>query len=1279
MMTISSRYLGFFKSAQKERHEIAEVRKTILDQLLYVFSLMGLVAVAVGTYQVYQQGRWAFAIIYVVIYLVFVLTTKASRQFSYTLRAFILVASLFLIALAILVRIGMSGVGLQLMLGVCFLACVLFGLRAGVLTIFVSLISIGFVAFGMTKGFIQIYPDHMLTSLSSVSWFTAICVFFMIVSITVVAPEMFTRRIKETLDLIETHRIRLETANQLLQKEVEGHKAAEEALRQANLVVENSPVVLFRWKATEGWPVEFVSANVVQFGYNPQNLLSGKVPYASLIYPEDLERVVKEVQGYSDAGADHFRQEYRIVTQEGDVRWVDDRTVIERDKAGQITHYQGTVFDISERRLAEDALHRSNRALRMLSECNEALVRAEEEGKLLNQTCRAIVDTGGYRLAWVGYAEESGEKIVRPVAQAGFEEGYLARRDIRWGDLEDDENPVGEAIRIGTSVAARRILSDPRLASWQDEARKLEYGSLIALPLMVEGRVAGSLNIYSAEPDAMDAEEVKFLEDLADDLAFGILAFRVSAERKKGEAALRESEELFEVFMDHLPAAAFMKDEQGQVLYSNRYLRELFGWTATGGKSTLDLLPQEVAERMVADDRAALAQGLITVSEQLKDAQGRERFFETQKFSIRIEGRPALLGGFSVDVTERKRAEERFRQVVEMAPYGIFLEVQGRFVYVNPAFLQLTGAERPEQLIGKSLLDCVPPDNRAQVAERIRMVNRDKKALSPIERKHIRLDGTTVDVEAVAAPFDVSGELGALAIIRDITERKQAEEALRLNEERYRLLLENAPVGIYVVTDEKITYANQAFARMLGARSPENLLGCDVLGYIHPDEHEAVRARRRLVYKERRAVPPLDERYIRVDGTILHVTAVAAPEPVRGSASVQVVVIDNTEKKRAEDELKAKTEELESYFTSALDLLCIADIDGTFHRLNREWEKLLGYRLDELEGRRFMDFVHPDDVQATLGALDDLKAQKEILSFTNRYRCKDGSYRFVEWRSIPVGKRIYAAARDMTERIWVEEELKRHRDHLEELVKARTRELEAAQEELIRRERLSVLGQLTATVSHELRNPLGVIRSSAFYVREKLKGGDEKAWKHINRIEKQVDLCDMIVSDLLEYTRGKHSQMAEMAVNPWLEKVLEEVDVSEGISLKRVFSQNLPMASFDPQKMGRAVINLVNNAIQAVTEKAEHGKGEEEEYIPQIRVRTSPGETGVLIEVEDNGTGMSEETAKRIFEPLFTTRARGTGLGLAIVKKIVEEHGGSVTLDTKPGLGSKVTVSIPWR
>jgi Na+/proline symporter/nitrogen-specific signal transduction histidine kinase len=252
--------------------------------------------------------------------------------------------------------------------------------------------------------------------------------------------------------------------------------------------------------------------------------------------------------------------------------------------------------------------------------------------------------------------------------------------------------------------------------------------------------------------------------------------------------------------------------------------------------------------------------------------------------------------------------------------------------------------------------------------------------------------------------------------------------------------------------------------------------------------------------------------------------------------------------------------------------------------------------------------------------------------------------------------------------------LAQHAQELEEKVRERTRDLEAAQEELIKRERLSVLGQLTGVVSHELRNPLGVINFSAYYLKRSLKDPDEKMLKHLNRIEEQVGHCDLIIDELLEYTRGTQSSLVEGQINPWLEQVIDQIRAPEGVTVIRSLAFGLPSVRFDGEKLRRVVINLIENSFQALRMRTETEKGSD--YRPRVTVSTWTEAGAVLLQVEDNGVGMDDQTASRAFEPLFTTKSRGTGLGLAVVKKIVAEHGGQVRLTSRVNRGAKVAVSL---
>lgn len=233
------------------------------------------------------------------------------------------------------------------------------------------------------------------------------------------------------------------------------------------------------------------------------------------------------------------------------------------DEHGRFGMGRCTLHDLSERRVAESALRKVNRALLTLSAVNMELVNCEEELALLQTICRVCVEVCGYRLAWVGFALQDEAQTVSPVAAFGFEEGYLSHADISWGDNAKGLGPSGTAIRTDTVQVNQDFLADPRMTPWRDEALRCGYRSSIALPLNDTSGAFGGLMIYAAEPDAFDAAEVRLLEEVAADLAFGILTLRARARHKSAE----EQVKLLAYFdpLTGLPNRNHLLDETGQV------------------------------------------------------------------------------------------------------------------------------------------------------------------------------------------------------------------------------------------------------------------------------------------------------------------------------------------------------------------------------------------------------------------------------------------------------------------------------------------------------------------------------------------------------------------------------------------------------------------------------------------------------------------------------------------------------------------------------------------
>ena len=204
-------------------------------------------------------------------------------------------------------------------------------------------------------------------------------------------------------------------------------------------------------------------------------------------------------------------------------------------------HVIGIGIDITERKRSEHELLRANRALKTLSSGNLALVRATNEDELLRSVTRVIVETGGYLMAWVGYAEDDAAKTVRPVAQCGDKEGYLDAANITWADTERGQGPTGTAIREGVAVINQDFLTNRKMAPWSEAAIKRGYRSSIAIPLTRIKRVLGALTIYSADPSAFSEDEVRLLEELASDLAFGIETLRTRLAHEQHATILRQS------------------------------------------------------------------------------------------------------------------------------------------------------------------------------------------------------------------------------------------------------------------------------------------------------------------------------------------------------------------------------------------------------------------------------------------------------------------------------------------------------------------------------------------------------------------------------------------------------------------------------------------------------------------------------------------------------------------------------------------------------------------
>jgi PAS domain S-box-containing protein len=370
------------------------------------------------------------------------------------------------------------------------------------------------------------------------------------------------------------------------------------------------------------------------------------------------------------------------------------------------------------------------------------------------------------------------------------------------------------------------------------------------------------------------------------------------------------------------------------------------------------------------------------------------------------------------------------------------------------------------------------------------------------------------------------------------------------------------------------------------------------------------------------------------------------------------LLLQRRRKRSAEESLRQKTEELDQFFNLSLELLCIANTDGYFLRLNPAWERSLGYGREELLGKRFLDLVHPDDLDRTQKAVSTLASQQKVIYFENRYRCKDGTYRWLEWNSAPAGNLIYAAARDVTER-------------LKEEVEARQR-----REELAHVTRIAMMGELTTSLAHEINQPLTAILSNA-----------EAAQRFLSRAVPDIGEVRQILGDIIRDDRRASDVVRKVRALVKKEKLRDElldlnkeieevVDLIRGdsllqsLSIATDLSPGLAAIHGDDIQLQQVILNLILNSAAAMRNSPPGQR--------KIIVRTAmlDGRT-VNASVTDFGTGIDESRIERLFEPFYTTKPEGLGMGLSISQTIIKAHGGTMEAWNNREGGATFAFTLP--
>lgn len=396
-----------------------------------------------------------------------------------------------------------------------------------------------------------------------------------------------------------------------------------------------------------------------------------------------------------------------------------------------------------------------------------------------------------------------------------------------------------------------------------------------------------------------------------------------------------------------------------------------------------------------------------------------------------------------------------------------------------------------------------------------------------------------------------------------------------------------------------------------------------------------------------------------------------------GTVLLGILLIHQRQRIAWERALRHERDLLERIMDNSLDAILITSPDGQIHAANPAACRMFGRTEQELIQVGRNGVVDLTDPRLPL-ALKERELTGRFSGELNFLR-KDGQMFIGEisssiFKDMEGRERSSMIIRDVTDRKQAEEQIRQLNAELEQRVERRTRDLQEAQERLVKQERLAMLGRLAGGVSHELRNPLGVISNAVYFLNIILADADEKVKEYLDILDRESQTANQLISDLANYSSIQPGARCPVRLADLVAQTLARHPVPSSVSLELDFSDGLPMAYVDPRQIGQALGNLVVNAYQAMPEGGTlrlRGEAIYEGVGPEKHV------AGVMISIRDTGVGILPEHMPKIFEPLFSTKPKGIGLGLVISKRLIEVNGGSIKAQSEPGVGAEFSVLLP--
>lgn len=614
-------------------------------------------------------------------------------------------------------------------------------------------------------------------------------------------------------------------------------------------------------------------------------------------------------------------------------------------------------------------------------------------------------------------------------------------------------------------------------------------------------------------------------------------------------------------------------------------------------------------------------------------------------------------------------SEARFRHFVEVAQEGIWV-IDNEFVttFVNPFMAKMLGYQENE-ILGNKLTEFLDPEWVKTISDIIQgFTSNDQKNQYEYAFPH-KKGGHVHTIVTLSVVSDTENrKIGVLAVVSDITQRKQAEKALKASEELSKAIVANAPIGIATSgSNYYFTTANEAFCNILGYSESE----LQKLTFKDVSAPEAIeRGIKAITALERGEISVYsdEKKYIRKDGTAITGKIIVTPiRNAKGKLTLFVVQLEDiTRRKQLEEALKHERDLLESVTASTNMVLAIIDRNYRITWANQTAKNVIS----NLEN----NYCYKTFGRGSLTICEGCGV-KRVFENDERVVRRDYTYKeqgknfWWELISTPIkdknGKVIAALeiAIDIQERKQLQNKLAEYSQRLEEIVQKRTDELKKTQAELLKSERLAAIGELAGMIGHDLRNPLTGIKNSAYYLKKKGQDLPVEQKEMLDTIDKCVDYSNRIINDLLDYSREIHLILEKQSPKKLLEESLTLSNLPPNVKVNNLCESSSIVV--DTDKIKRVFINLIKNAVEAMPEGGD------------ITVNSRDINGSIEIAFTDTGVGINEETLPRLFAPLFTTKAQGMGFGLAICKRIIEAHKGTIVVKSVKGQGTTFTLTLP--